>query len=328
MKRTRAAVVGAFVVGALGVALAAVIILGGGKFLHRRHTFVAYFRSTVHGLDKGAPVKFKGVEIGSVADIRINLSKMPTRPEDVRIPVLIALDANKLTSGGANVDLEDPDTLKTYIDQGLRAQLASISFITGLRYVALDVVPGSKVDLVDDPTVPYAEIPTLPGELEGAQKELIAVLGKLSELDVGKLYRSVDKAVGSAQRLLESLNDLVGDVDELARLPDFRDAVKNLREITTNLNAAVTEFRQIEHQLSADGPFVKNLEQASVNAVKALDRAGVAANMISGAFHPDSRLFVQVEQTLGDLSEAARSLRRLTDQLDRDPGALLRGKSP
>lgn len=328
MKRARAAVVGAFVVGAIGVALAAVIILGGGKFLHRRHTFVVYFRSTVHGLDKGAPVKFKGVEIGSVSDIRINLSKMPTRPEDVRIPVLIALDANKLSAGGAIVDLEDPDILKTYIEQGLRAQLASISFITGLRYVALDVVPGSKIDMVNDPTVEYEEIPSLPGELEGAQKELIEVLGKLSELDFGKIYRSVDKAVGSAQRLLESIDQLVGDVDELARMPDFREAARNLRSITANLDSAVTEFRQIEKQLSSEGPFAKNLEQASANAVKALDRATVAANLIAGAFHPESRLFVQAEQTLGDLSEAARSLRRLTDQLDRDPGALLRGKSP
>jgi paraquat-inducible protein B len=328
VKRAQAAVVGGFVVGAIGLALIAVIILGGGKFLHRRHIFVAYFRSTVHGLDKGAPVKFKGVEIGSVSDIRINMSKLPTRPEDLRIPVLLALDANKLSAGGSNVDLDNPETLKTYIDQGLRAQLASISFITGLRYVALDVVPGSKIDMVNDPTVEYVEIPTLPGELEGAQKELIAVLGKLSELDFGKLYRSVDKVVGSAQKLLDSMNELVGDVDELARLPDFRDAARNLRDITGNLNAAVTEFRQIEKQLDADGPFAKNLEMAAANAVRALDRASVAANLVAGAVHPDSRLFVQLEQTLGDLSEAARSLRRLADQLDRDPGALLRGKSP
>ena len=328
MKRARAVMVGAFVVGAIVVALAGVVILGGGRFFNRRHIFVAYFRSTVHGLDKGAPVKFKGVEIGSVYDIRINISKMPVRPEDVRIPVLISLDERKLTAGGAAADLDDPETIRTFIGQGLRAQIASISFITGLRYVALDVLPGSPADVVGDPTVPYAEIPTIPGELEGAQKELIAVLNRLSDLDVAKLFRSLDKAIASAQHALDAAGQIFVDVDELVRAPELREAARNLRDVTVNLNAAIADFRQIEKTYGGESPLAKNIAQASENAVRALDRAAAAATMIAGMVHPDSHFIVQVEQTLGDLSDAARSLRRLTDQLDRDPGALLRGRSP
>src|SRR5262250_3022719 len=135
MTRARAALVGGFVVGALLIAMVGIVILGSGRLFNHKYLLVAYFRSTVHGLDKGAPVKFKGVEIGSVYDIFINLSKSPIRPEDARIPVLLALDERKLHAGGApHLDLDEKDNVKTLVDQGLRAQLGTISYVTGLRY--------------------------------------------------------------------------------------------------------------------------------------------------------------------------------------------------
>src|SRR5262249_43276041 len=149
------------------------------------------------------------------------------------------LDERKLHAGGApHLDLDEKDNVKTLVDQGLRAQLGTISYVTGLRYVALDFVPGSPAELVDDPTVPYPEIPTLPGELEGAQRELVAVLGKLAELDYGKLFRSVDATLVSAQKAFATLDSLLADLDELARLPDVRQAAANLREATGDLKGA------------------------------------------------------------------------------------------
>jgi paraquat-inducible protein B len=328
MKRGRTALVGGFVVGALLIAIAGLIILGGGRLFRRSHIVVAYFRTTVHGLDKGAPVKFKGVEIGSVYDVLINISKLPRRPEELRIPVLIALDANKLRRGGASVDLDDPATISRFVDDGLRAKIASISFITGLRYVALDVIPGSPADMVADPTVPYPEIPTIAGELEGAEQEVLGLVSALTALDYQRLFHSLDDALGSARKTADAATKLLEDVDELVRAPEVREATRNARDLTAHLDAAIGEFRQIQKQLAQGGPIAKNVELVTENAARALDRAAAAAAGLNGLVHPDSRVIVQLQQTLGDLSSAARSLRRLTDQLDRDPAALLRGRSP
>src|SRR5262249_42007094 len=163
--------------------------------------------------------------------------------------------------------------------------------------------------------------------LEGAQRELVAVLGKLAELDYGKLFRSVDATLVSAQKAFGTLDSLLADLDELARLPDVRQAAANLREATGDLKGAIADVRQLVKR-ATDDKALQNLDEALANAARAFDRAAVAANQVTNLTHPDSRLMGKLEQTLGDLSDAARSLRRLADQLDRDPGALLRGRSP
>src|SRR3984957_15657000 len=65
-KRVNPALVGAFVLGAIGLIVTAVVIFGSGNLLRKTHEFVIYFGGDINGLRVGAPVKFKGVEIGSV----------------------------------------------------------------------------------------------------------------------------------------------------------------------------------------------------------------------------------------------------------------------
>ena len=78
-KQMRPALVGAFVVGALALVVTAIILLGSGSLFRTRHLYVLYFKSSVNGLHVGAPVKFRGVEIGSVNRILLSLTSWKTR---------------------------------------------------------------------------------------------------------------------------------------------------------------------------------------------------------------------------------------------------------
>src|SRR5262249_42162363 len=155
------------------------VLVGGGRVFRRSFSFVVYFRGSVAGLGVGAPVKFKGVEIGRVTEVYVQVSHPSRDRADVRIPVLIALDPERVGSDA----IGDRVQMVLLVDDGLRAQLATASFVTNLRYVALDLFPGSPKELVGDRSLPYLEIPTLPNDLENAEKEASDVLAHLARVD-------------------------------------------------------------------------------------------------------------------------------------------------
>ena len=62
-------VIGAFVVGAIICMVAGVLLFGGGKFFTEKLPYVLFFDSSVEGLNVGAPVIFRGVQVGQVTEI-------------------------------------------------------------------------------------------------------------------------------------------------------------------------------------------------------------------------------------------------------------------
>src|SRR5205807_4801515 len=141
-RRVSPTLIGAFVLVGTALAVAALVVFGSGKFFHHKYRFVLYFEGSVNGLNIGAPVKFKGVEIGSVSQVLLDFEN-PSR--DFRIPVIIQLDADKLDQLGSNADFDDPRVMKTAIEHGLRGQLATQSLVTGLQFVELDFHPETPV---------------------------------------------------------------------------------------------------------------------------------------------------------------------------------------
>ena len=79
-------------VGAIVLVVGAVTIIGSGRLFRKTYEFVLYFEGSVSGLREGAAVKYKGVEIGSITNILLQLDD---GAEVNRIPVIIKLDADK-----------------------------------------------------------------------------------------------------------------------------------------------------------------------------------------------------------------------------------------
>src|ERR1700751_5697511 len=98
--RANARLVGLFVVGAVALAIVAVPVLGSARLFRKTHNFVLVFRGNVNGLRVGAPVKIKGVTIGSVTDVQLRLNLSPRTATygtgGIQIPVLIEIDQNRV----------------------------------------------------------------------------------------------------------------------------------------------------------------------------------------------------------------------------------------
>jgi paraquat-inducible protein B len=329
-KKMSPAVIGAFVLGAVALVVIAILVFGSGRLFRQTRNFVLYFDNSVNGLRIGAPVKLKGVEIGSVKDIRILVGQGTAGD---KIPVVIEIDLKKLTRRGAAVAAEttvDPEAMqKVIVDRGLRGQLEMESLVTGLLYVALDFFPGSPIDLVQKPggDYDYAEIPTLPTTLEQAKGALTRVISKLEDIDFKELDANLEATLKGINRTVNS-PEVDSVLRSLARvMPKVDEAVVNIRNLAGTLDDKVKILADDLQHTSGDARVaLKQAGDALKQTEETMKRAEAAVANIETLSDLDSPVNYELVKGLKDVSTAARSLRSLSDYLERNPRALIFGK--
>jgi phospholipid/cholesterol/gamma-HCH transport system substrate-binding protein len=311
--------IGAFVLGAITLAVVTVMLLGSGRLFRTTHEYILFFRGDVNGLRVGAPVKFKGVEVGSVVRILLNLNLAATdaayRPRaEVRIPVIIELDESKIVShGGRGADLSDPQFIKRAIDEGLRAQLSTESLVTGLLYVDLDIHPGSPLHLSTPPGGTYQEIPTLPTALEQVQSAATRILASLDKVDWASIVQSATETFAAVREIVTS--------------PEVKAAMVNLNHAAQNVAQTSASFQKLATHMNDEvGSLSGNLRASSKNAEVTLKQAQLMLASMQTTLGPDSPLAYQTGKAMQDISAAARAVQQLADYLQRNPSSLVRGR--
>ena len=318
-KQVNPAMVGAFVLGAVGLILTAVVIFGSGNLFRKAHQFVIYFGGDINGLRVGAPVKFKGVEIGQVKKIRLRLEQDVNRQNgtlraDVRIPVIIELDEEKiLAHGGTAIDLADPHTVPNLIREGLRAQLGSDSFVTGLMYVALDIQPNTPIQMAAPPGSPLQEIPAVPTTLEQAQQVAVRIFERLDKVDFANVFQQMTGTMESIRAIANS--------------PELKTAISNSEKTREELARTLGTARQTMDSLHTQiRPLSSSLQKTSTSTDAAAKQATLTLGTVQTTIEPNSPVNYQVVQTLQDVSAAARSIKELAEYLQRNPSAIVRGR--
>jgi len=318
-KRASPTLVGLFVLGALALALAGIVVFGSSKLFRRTERFVAVFSGSVNGLSVGAPVKFRGVQVGQVSQILLSLPGM-TLPE-LRIPVFIEIDQTTAERLGAMVNPADPATLASLIEQGLRAQLQLESIVTGVLFVELDLFPNAPATFYLPPNSGYLEIPTQPTLLQEASQTAADLVAKLRDID----FEGVVTAIRDAAR----------GIDELTDSPELRETLTAVRDTMVSARSTLAKANDTLAELRPRiGPLVGRVDGGVARlqlTLERLDKTLGAVQTSLGGFDtlvdPRAPLVYQATTALTDLSEAARSVRQLADYLDRNPSAILTGRS-
>jgi paraquat-inducible protein B len=324
--------IGAFVLGAMALAVGAVAAFGSGMFFTKKYKFVMYFENSVNGLAIGSQVLFRGVPIGLVTGIGVDADASRLH---FYIPVTIELESGKISVTTKNgkrpgkdetlmeARNEPPETiLKELVDKGLRAQLVTQSFVTGQQAVSLDFFPGKAVRLVGPAGTP--EIPTVPSEFEEFSQTL-------KTLPLQELAHRLVGAVAGVERLVNS--------PEITRLPVRLDkAIKHGTELFTAVEEKVDPlYKEIEDTLRAYNALAKNVDgradKLSASAEKsiesltaALKEARTVIGKVERVVSPDSPTVTDLNKALAEVAQAAKSLRALADYLERHPEALVQGK--
>ena len=276
----------------------------------KKIVFVLFFEGSVRGLNVGAPVEFKGIKIGSVKDIRLEYN---SRDTSFRIPVLVEIEAERIIDQREGEVASPYQTLKTLVDRGLRAQLQTGSLLTGQMFVGLGMHPDTSVRLVSDGKS-FPELPTIPASLEQLTTSVQSILTKLEHMEV-------DKIGGELLAILQQTNELIKGANKLISKPEIQSSVDDLR-------GSLHSFRNILKKLDQrTEPLTANLERAIGAGNKALENVQITLALINEVLKPDSPFQFRFIELTEELAETARSIRTLVDLLERNPNAIIFGKT-
>ena len=324
--------IGAFVVGAVVLAVTAIVLFGSGKFFRKTDLWLTFFEGSVKGLNVGSPVVFRGVQIGAVTDIIVGFD--PTKLE-VLIPVFFEVDPEKFQNIGKRGETREEDMGKALISRGLRAQLQMQSLVTGQLLINVDFYPDTPANLVGmerfKDTIEFRdswEIPSVPTPLQELEKAL-------SELNIKEITEDLRKAMNGIAKVLSSpelqegitaIKDTLTDVQKLARNLDSK-----LDPLATSIDQTLVEARagigDARNLMKEQAPLlISDIKKVAEAATAALDHVNETLKSIENVAEEGTQLRHEVSATLTEIAAASRSVRVLADFIEQHPDALLRGR--
>ena len=324
MSKANPAVVGGFVIGAIALIVIGLLVFGGTGWFIDRNKYVAYFPGSVKGLQVGAPVDFRGVNVGQVTDITVLFN-----PQEVsaRIPVIIELDPTQIEVAGRDQAVSETADPERLIEAGLRAQLQAQSLLTGLLFVNLDFYPNAP-ERLEGGDEPYPEIPTIPSGFEQLQQSAGDVAARLPEL--------LDQLNGVLAELNQGLQETRGDFSSMVH--DVAAIAQDIRKLTPQV---IAQTQAATDDLRRAAGTVEEILETNRDAIGAMiDEWTVAASATRRMADELEQLVAENRQGLRDFTQRGLyeysglaqdvqglvdQINRLAEELERDPARFLFG---
>ena len=205
--------------------------------------FVLFFSDSVRGLQPGAPVEFRGIRLGTVAQVPFYTAGLDqSLDNDFRIPVLIHIEPERFSKDvGANFNLKNE--LKTAMKDGLRASLKSGNLLTGALYIDLDFIP--NVSEYKGPTIVagYKIIPTTSGGLAQIQQKVIAVLDKINDMPIEPMLNQTTQTLAEGQKTIKEANIMLSELNKVMASKEFQNLPNDLQKTLQEMNRAMQGFQ-------------------------------------------------------------------------------------
>ena len=216
--------------------------------------FVIVFKQSVRGLSVGAPVEFRGINIGEVISIH---TEFAPKHFDFVQPVEIYLYPERLRansrSGGAA--LPAPKTRaerikrdQLFMEKGFRAQLRSANLLTGQLYIGVDFFPKAPKVKFDASQFPI-EIPAIPGAFD-----------ELEETGA-RVVKKTDVLLGNMDTLIKRLDaETVPELNQA--LTEARRAMQNAESVMASDSPLQTDLREALRELTRTAASIKALSDS------------------------------------------------------------------
>ena len=323
MKTASKTLIGAFVVGATALLILAIAVFGSGRLFEGSSRYVLFFDGSISGLSVGSPVMFRGVPVGRVSEIRLTGDI-----NDMVFQTPVYIELNKRKQEMAFIGVGFADDTKEYLDKlvanGLRAELATQSFVTGQLMIEMDFYPKSELPYQIDKASIYDGVFVIPT----IQSKLDNIWQSFSKMPFETIANNILQISEGLKNVLSP-----GRIDPVVQHTDA--LLLQLRQVSDSIDKTLASIRNLSEPYAAlarnaDRQLTETLDQAksTLREVNSVARqAGETTASARGVLSKNSPTVIELNQALREISEAARSLRIFANTLERNPESLLRGKA-
>ncbi len=207
--------------------------------------YILLIDETVRGLKVGAPVEYRGIEIGEVRSINAShVTEGNILQEDFPIPVLISIYPGKVRQDDNEKGLNFVrQTMKKWIVQDLRASLRMGNVLTGGLFVDLKHVK----DLSPQPLQTingYDVIPTVSNEFTQLTQKADAILDKINQLPLDQLAGDISTVINDLSEAATSVKTTSDNFDTLVAEIDAEQLNGNLNEVLEDMSSLLRNYTE------------------------------------------------------------------------------------
>jgi ABC-type transporter Mla subunit MlaD len=257
---------GLFVLAAIGVLVAVVLIFGSGQLFKKSFVIETYIKQSVTGLDTGASVRFRGVKIGQVTLIGLSgdiyEKDIPFQEREQYVVVRMQILGETVNE----------DLIQEFVKNNLRAQVKSQG-ITGVNYIEFNFTPNANTypPLPYDWKPAYPTIPSLPNQADQIIGGIQKLIDGMNQLNIDGTQKKFDALLNNLNTMMagngkdndgiiQSVKDLNVLLARIAKVTDKDELNVLMRELV----GAMVSLRQTITSIQGDSAItIENLKQTS-----------------------------------------------------------------
>jgi len=309
-----------FIVTGLALGVMGLLLFSSSRLFTRTAQLIVYFDESLNGLDEGAPVKYRGVTIGTVKRVMVRFNQATN---DYAMPVIIEVQ-EKLLRQRLNepVEVFTARSMEERIKGGLRASLQTESLVTGVLYVDVGPDRNAPPPVFHQLNKVYPELPSEPTQIQELFNNLARLDIKGLESNLNKLITKLDTTVGSLNMvdINRGVTNLVASLNRLVSSPELSHGL-------VSVNATLEQYRILGEKLNHRvDPLAESVTNSLAEANRTLAQVRGAAENLRSMLSSDSPVRNNLDEALAQLAGASQSMAALLDFLKQHPNALITGR--
>ena len=313
---------GLFIIIAVVVFFAGLMILGSFEQFKEKAYVTTLVSESVQGLSVGSSVKYMGVPIGSVREISIY-----PNGSVIRIDMEIKL-ASFRTKADADVDTvtveEFQERIAKAVERGLRCRM-ELEGITGSKYIELNFDPEAPASTIDASqfAIDNTYVPSLPSLISDLRGSVTSILAKLESID----YKGIS----------DRANDTLDTLNARLSSPKFDETLDNVNSMITSAKKSIENLEKLTDSDVRDQiesltenakvavAAVESLAKSVEQEIKSAEFAQIADN-VRAVLANAIRASRTLDETLFNVNNGVDALIELIQYIDSDPSSLIQGK--